>query len=331
MSRTLRASFIAQDLFDYLATNEGCLAQVHSVFKHAVNLLADDGVLITLAAPTNAILPMGVVIEGVCDSGWPVRVGDRIRLDPEMLMLINKFPLINLQGAELWNPNPILSDQLRARHALEQVRSELVSWLALQPNIGLLPLLPKLIAHRNAAEIEIEDSYSRFIAADLSQFVDELNSLDWQAALKTARNLVGFGMGSTPSCDDFLAAFLVVLLIAQVLQPNRFAWVSELNHCIVTLANTRTTLISAQMLKHAASGKVSQSHQRLIHACLFDTDDDLSEHVKKVSQTGASSGMDFLLGLTCALEWFIVNVVNHPTEGGMEQVESQHVQPVTII
>jgi hypothetical protein len=322
MSQRLRASLIAQDLSDYLAANEGRLAQVHSVYKHALNLLMEDRVLITLADPTQVIMPMGVVIRDTLDSGWPLRVGDRVSFGPKAL---------TLNDAEVWNPSPILAGQLRSGQAVVQLRHELANWLTSQPKVGLLPLITRLTAHSNVDEDEIEDKYSRYIAADLSQFVNELNSLDWQVALKTASNLVGFGIGSTPSCDDFLAAYLVVLLIAQILQPDRFTWVGKFNQGVVALANTHTTLISAQMLKHAASGKVSQTHQRLIHAYLFDTETNVSGLVNEVSQTGASSGMDFLLGLTCALEWFITNVVNHPTEGGMKQVDPLIVQPVTII
>lgn len=329
MSHFLTASLLAKDLWAYLAANEGKQAQVQSIYSHALNLLAEDGELITLADPTLAIMPMGLVIGNKLDSGWDLKPGERVNLGQKVFKLNNSITSLTLDEPELWNPNPILTGHLKSKSAIAQTRFELIDWLKIQPTIGLLPLLSRLTAHRNNEESEIDDPYSRYIAADLSQFVKEILDLDWPGALKTASKLVGYGIGSTPSCDDFLAAYLVVLFIAQSLQPDRFSWVEEFNQGIATLAMTRTTLVSAHMLNHAASGKLSQPHQNLVHACLFDTEEDVIELAKEVSKTGASSGMDFLLGLTCALEWFITNAANL-IKGGKEQAGTQRELPVTI-
>ncbi|MGB4594775.1 MAG: DUF2877 domain-containing protein [Anaerolineaceae bacterium] len=307
------------------------MAKVHSVYQHALNLIVDDGALITLASPGIAIMPMGIIVDNVLDLGWSVKVGDLVTLGQEELLRCKSIAFVDIDDAQVWDPAPILEGAIISEQTLIQMRSELVGWLTDQPNMGLLPLLKSLTAHSCDSDDEASDAYSRYIAKDLLQFVNEMHSLEWQRALNTARNLIGFGMGSTPSCDDFLVAYLVVFAIGQTLEPVRFAWVSEFNQGIVALAKTRTTTISASMLEHAATGKVSQSHQRLIHGCLFETDCDLVELMNEVGQTGASSGMDFLLGLSCSLEWFIDTVILHPAKGGMEQVGAKQLQPVTIV
>jgi len=311
--------------------NHGKVAKVFSISTNTVNLLVDDDALITLSNSKHAVMPMGLVIENGLEFNRMFKAGDLVRLGQDHLVMNSSLGLIQLESAQVWDPTPDSEDKLKPRDSLVQITDRLIDWLTLQPRIGLLPLLLSLTAHSRTDNDESTDSFSRYIAGGLLRFVDALSMLDWKSALKTAYNLVGFGIGSTPSCDDFLVAYLVVLTVAQKLDPNQFGWVIEFNHGISELAKARTTTVSAHMLTHAASGKVSQNHQRLIQACIFDDKSDWFELVRDVAQTGASSGMDFLLGLVCALDWFSTNFVKYPVKGGAEQVESYEVQPETLI
>lgn len=121
-------------------------------------------------------------------------------------------------------------------------------------------------------------------------------------------------MGSTPSCDDFLAAWLLILQIFNELYPEDKSWIQAFGQEILEKAQAQTTDISVAMLKNAVQGKTNLSHQRLVTTLLFNEDDLLSS-AEKVLQHGASSGGDFMLGLLCALNWFTQNMKTIDKEG----------------
>ena len=330
MIKNLTGKLISQDLFDYLKANQGSIAKVLSVHPSAVNFLADNGALLTLATSQHAIMPMGMVIEYRQDLRAVFNTGDKVSLVQAKLSVINSDVAVDSQGAEIWDPNPRMEGILRTPAVFDRLQSDLAEWLAGQPKIGLLHLISKQKAHRLTLDIDETDAITRYIANDLIAFVEELSKPDWQSALEIASGLVGLGMGSTPSCDDFLVAYLVVLAVCRRLNPEKFDWVNDFNAGIVDLAQTGTTLISGHMLEHAAVGKASRSYQELIHACLFEGEIPLEQLVGEVAKTGASSGMDFLVGLSCALDWFGKHVLNNKTKGGMAQVDVKQFQPVTI-
>jgi hypothetical protein len=85
------------------------------------------------------------------------------------------------------------------------------------------------------------------------------------------------------------------------------------------------------MLRHAADGKISSSHQRLIQTCLFDNKTNLVDSADRVIQHGATSGGDFLLGLVCVLEWYRNTMMDFTKKGERALVESKRLQPVPII
>lgn len=325
--REMKAIIVADDLVEFLADHPRHLASVHSVFPHAVNLLIREGELITLTNQDD-ITPMGLTVDCVVSFAEILKAGDDVVLDLEWFKAVNGRFSVNLQDAEIWETRSILNLDLRLKGKLAQNRLALISWLAKQPSLGLLPLLPRLTNLSMSSKLIIDNIYSRYIADDLEAFTNAINTSDWNRALRFADRLIGFGMGSTPACDDFLAAYLAVFKIADALCPDRFPRVREFNNSIADRAKSRTTLISANMLRYAAEGKISRSHQRLIHACLFNNNSDLEQLANQVIRHGATSGGDFLLGVICALEWVLNTMSDIKKEGARARVDLNQLQPV---
>lgn len=323
----LRAETIADDLVEFLGDHPGQSARVHSVFAHAVNLLVDEDVLITLTNRDD-ITPMGLMVDcGENFTGF-LKLGDEVVLDADQFRAASGVFSVNLRDAEIWETRTNLGVDPRPIEDVARIRIALINWLAKQPAQGLLPLLSRL-AHLSASRRPAVDNiYSRYIADDLATFTKAINTSNWEHALRIADQLVGFGMGSTPACDDFLAAYLVVLKITETYFPGRFPWVSEFNQTIASKAKSRTTLISANMLRHAAEGKISRTHQRLIQTCLFNDSGELEHLAHQVMQHGATSGGDFLLGLICALEWYQAAMTKTKKEGERARVELNQPRPV---
>lgn len=312
MMINLNAKILADDLSDFLEISQGQLALVDSVFPHAVNLSCDDQ-LITLTNQED-ITPMGVLLEGVASFVPILNEVDQLRLMPEALTTISGSLLLDISKAEIWKSKITIDNALKARQTIVDDIDRLINWLSQKPALGLLPLLGRLTKANESLSSGKGNLYSRHIADELSDFNLALQRGDWQTALQISDKLIGFGMGSTPSCDDFLAAWLLILQIFNELYPEDKSWIQAFGQEILEKAQAQTTDISVAMLKNAVQGKTNLSHQRLVTTLLFNEGDLLSS-AEKVLQHGASSGGDFMLGLLCALNWFTQNMKTIDKEG----------------
>lgn len=325
--KELNAITLADDLVKFLGDHPGNLASVHSVYPRAVNFLIQEDELITLTNHDDPT-PMGLTVEPGVNFTEILKAGDQVIQVGDLFMAPNGTFKVNLSNAEVWETQSILDPILRLTEKLAQTRLELISWLGNQPSEGLLPLLPRLTHTAIVHKPTHDNIYSRYIADDLEAFTNAISLSDWEHALTLADRLIGFGMGSTPSCDDFLAAYLVVFAIVDSINPGRHTWIPEFNQSIANKAKNRTTLISANMLKSAAQGKISRSHQRLIQTCLFDNNGELELLADQVMRHGATSGGDFLLGLVCALEWVQYTMIENTKEGEQARGVLKRPQPV---
>lgn len=326
-TQELNAITVADDLVEFLENRPSHLACVHSVFPHALNLLLPEDQLITLTSQDDPT-PMGLTVESGLSFTEFLKAGAQVVLDVDRFTWVNGLLTVSLREAEVWETSSVMPLEVRSAEDLAQIKLHLFRWLSKQPSEGLLPLLPRLTRQSIDLKPAIGNIYSRYIANDLEAFTYAINASYWQRALLLADKLVGFGMGSTPSCDDFLAAYLVVLAIADASCPGQYPWIREFTQTIVRKAKNRTTLISANMIRHGADGKTSQSHQQLIQTCLYDTNGELELLADQVMKHGATSGGDFLLGLICALEWVQNTMMDISKEGERARVGIKQPQPV---
>jgi len=327
MMSEMNAITVADDLVEFLGSHPDHVASVHSVFSHAVNLLIAEAELITLTNQGD-VTPMGLTVEPGGSFPSILKADDQVILNSDRFTSANGVFKVHLQGAGIWKTCSITGFSPRSIEDVGQIRLKLIAWLAQQPASGLLPLLPRLARQLTNNDPSIGNIYSRYIADDLETFTNAINASAWEQALLLADRLIGFGMGSTPACDDFLAAHLVVFSLTDEIYPHRYPWIREFNQTIANKAQSRTTLISANMLRHAANGKISRGHQRLIGTCLFEDQEDLLKLADKVIHHGATSGGDFLLGLICALEWVQNTLKDNKKKGEQAWVELNQPQPV---
>lgn len=299
-------------------------SRVHSVFAHALNLQVGSNELITLTNQ-GEVTPMGLLVDRRDGFNHLFSPGQELILRSDGKTGAGRTLCIALQDAQLWHARLWRGEALRSRQDFERISARLTNWLASQPQLGLLPLLGRLLPECGAGRGQAGNHHSRYIAEDLHAFTAALLALDWREALELTDKLIGFGLGSTPSCDDFLAAYLLVLESAAQSCGARFDWVGAFNGAVAAKAAARTTFISANMLRHAACGKTALSHQLLLRACLFEGEYDLIGSASQVLWHGASSGGDFLLGLVCALDWFGTQVYEIIRKGESAQVRS--IQP----
>jgi hypothetical protein len=113
---------------------------------------------------------------------------------------------------------------------------------------------------------------------------------------------LGVGRGLTPAGDDFIEGVLLALNRWGDLLPIREGLVN-LNQLIITLAQQKTTSLSANLIKWATRG---QADERVIDVldAVFTGGMTVDISAKKILSVGHSSGTDILAGLATVLTAF---------------------------
>lgn len=315
----IKAVLVAQDLLDYFKAQGEVAARVQAVYRTAVNFQLDNGQLVTIVDETHMGIPMGVVINDTV-SALGLRNGDVLFLSSKGFKTVAGDLLADLYGCQTWQPGALPDAKLRDVSQVQELRNDAYRWLSALEPIGLLPLINYQTAQCADDKGEVSDTFCRFIARDLLDFSGCLISGNLSQALRLSKKLIGFGMGSTPSCDDFLAAVLLILARWRSAHPSNYsAEVEAFSGQLVAIAAANTTLVSANMLRLARQGKSSQAHETLINALLYNTESDMTALMSQVIKTGASSGADFMAGLLCGLDWYIAQQPSRPSEQDLEE------------
>lgn len=247
---------IAEPVAAWLETGPRRL-RVHSAFSYVINLVGDDGELVTLLAAGADDGPFALRLPcprlPVVPASTPVRVDHGI-------LAVGHF-LIDWQPAHRWNP---------VLKPLEK---------SLEPSPVLLGCL--------------HDSDSIF--ANAFQTAGHLAALraglqsDETALVDAVHALLGFGPGLTPAGDDCLLG--VVAARRMLGQP---AGIVEA--AIRELASSRTTSLSAAFLRAACDGYFAGHWHRLRDALESGQAAKIEEAVCHILTWGATSGADALAG-----------------------------------
>jgi hypothetical protein len=96
----------------------------------------------------------------------------------------------------------------------------------------------------------------------IAEVVARLLRAEVEEAAGLALTVLGRGAGSTPAADDALAGALLTLRAAGALEDSDLARLDRL----LTPATTRTTVLSAALLRHAAAGWAADAVVRAVTA-----------------------------------------------------------------
>lgn len=138
-------------------------------------------------------------------------------------------------------------------------------------------------------------------------FYQKLNRYGWElcTALRTGRDpgpavarMVGFGLGLTPSGDDFLTGFYAALCVLG--GPSVWPWAAAVREAVRPCLNN-TTQVGRWMLTCALEGRWRTSLQQVLRACADHTSRDMEQAVQELLAVGASSGFDMCIGVQRAL------------------------------
>lgn len=281
--RTVQAFSISATLGPTLRANRR--ARVHSIFARAVNLIVGEDRLLTLACHELGDAPDTVVVDAPPWKDSDFDPGAEVHLSAERIQ-IGANVEVRLQGAQPWQcrlPSWAEDGALPRKHlplALEHLRrcGRSFAWIPALPS-NALPDANAVVA-----------AALRRRAQDLC---DAVLSEDEARAQQRIVELIGLGFGLTPSGDDFVLGWLAVMSLAN---GPCDGW-SSLGAQAVRSATSRTHLISATALRHAAEGRVRQRLADFCEALLQGDESHVHAALDNVIRIGASSGSDIALGM----------------------------------
>ncbi len=127
-----------------------------------------------------------------------------------------------------------------------------------------------------------------------------IRNSDWLELVKHSENIVGVGVGLTPSGDDFLSGVFAALYYYNRTFAKGFT-VDNLKRLAV-LVGYRTSLFSATLIKAASQGWVLDLISDWLVSLFQGDSKQVQKLTGKILEIGHSSGSDILLGLITALE-----------------------------
>lgn len=297
----LKANSIGRTAADRIA-GEGEIGRVHSIFSTVVNVVTPDEHLISLVdrrvgkGPINIVTDMPKPID-LTSVG--LRRGDSTWREDGALVVGNQGLVISLRGASVYSIRKYFGGSLLSiremqnnmtvalGHAFQHGRIEGTGQLmehlfaSLPPSFGMVKLGP----------------FARAALPHLSDLVLAIWERNYLQIRRSAANLVGLGLGLTPSADDTLAGLMASLKLIAENQMSDGSHIARVIEEITSCVPGRTTLLSEEYLMHAALGEANEPVMKLIQQIMTAGPYEVRRATGRLLAVGETSGTDIVLGI----------------------------------
>jgi len=219
------------------------------------------------------------------------------------LLLIGDVLEISLENAELWRPKTRAErclDPVLIRDNLELAKQFAAS-KARREGLGqLLPLVDEIAAGKMPRAPDLNMA-AKAVLHWLVDLVKAVRYENLEGVKGAARKLIGLGPGLSPSADDALSGFTASLWWVSRSLSRGKKYVKRINETIVSCSGT-TTMLSQQLLRHAAKGETNERVGELLDAILAGTTPDVEKGAEEVLQIGETSGIDMMVGILLGIQ-----------------------------
>lgn len=265
---------------------EGREFPLHSRFERSANFTVGSATLITLTSPALGLSPFGLAAGGDLFPVIPlvVRAGG-LRFNRGAFWA-GGTPVLELA------PVPPYSSELHINAARPQLSAAAFRRLLGRVTTGA-GLAELLNTDRQAGG---SSEWVRMASPSMAAFA---GGKPGDRLPDAARQLIGLGLGLTPSGDDFLLGFVA----ARMAQGYRKE-VQHLRRALTAHMMRATNLISASYLRHGFRGRFS-SHLKQVLELLHKpgvTEAAVLPALADLVRVGSTSGQDTLMGVLAALD-----------------------------
>lgn len=263
--------------------------KVHSVFTHAVNLVAGSGFL--------TILPLGrgcgkdvatvAVSEGFSFFTLDISSEDEAGMSASSSLWLGEKTVIDFGGSKGWR------SPLEAVNCLHPIRDEnmevLESALASKHNDSVFSRGFKFDANSESAACGgVIDDIRRTLLEN-----------DREGLEKALAGVIGFGPGLTPSGDDLVLG----ISLARSVFGTPWRWKGSIWEACVRRNLHKTSDLSAFFINRALEGCAHETIERALVYVLTGEPGEAEDAVGRLLSVGATSGCDIGLGIYLALNW----------------------------
>jgi len=302
LKRFTKAVSIGSAAHNALSRSE--VGEVHSVFDRTFNILI-GGELVGVARSGVSRNPINLITDILASESMPalgIGKGMRVRKVGGRL-LIGEVLEISLEGAELWQPKTraerCLGPEFIKRNL--ELAKKLAAGRAGREGLGqLLSHVDEISAGKGNLTPDL-NAVARTGLPLLVQLLGAVKSGEVGGVERVTQKLIGLGPGLSPSADDALSGFTAALWWASHSLNRGVDRVEEINQAIASKASG-TTLLSAQLLRHAARGEVNERVEKLFGKLLEGALSEIGPLVEQVMKIGETSGVDMMVGLLLGMQ-----------------------------
>ena len=271
---------------------------IHSVFQKVVNLKTDSPWMITIANYEQKNLPYGLLCN---TTGMDFRnfliAGQPVVVDDKKLNFIDTPIDIDFSHATPWLP--AYQKTFNSRH-LGHIKDRL-DWLKHFSQIhasgkGLTSLSKVIDELVTGQPIYLSTRLEQKAVNGIADVIDGLRQHDYQRIVMGGQNLIGLGVGLTPSGDDLLIGLLLSVIAANQ-DPIRKVALNATRD-LSAISHYKTTDMSVNQYHIASEGYFSERFVDVMESIINLEDQTILE--KKADfmiSFGETSGLETLIGL----------------------------------
>lgn len=297
--QTIEASSVGRTAYSRLRRAKDGI--VHSVFKNAINILFEPGLvsLVTeavLRGPLNVTLQLPAELPSLYQLG--LEAGDKVKVRGFTLELGHRG-LISFGSARIYSPKqkftmPMLADdEIKAN--LEVMRK---TALRFGNMAGLGELLdPKATIGNDQAAAKKLNIFSSFASTRIVRLEQAFRSEKERTLRDAIVELIGLGPGLTPSSDDMLAGLILLCVLYAKNRGGANPARQLIARVVAKEVHGRTTLLGEEYLRQAVSGRGNEAVMKTCAALLTGGREAVERETRRVLEIGETSGTDTILGI----------------------------------
>jgi hypothetical protein len=278
--------------------SNGNIGTVHSVYRGALNVMTDQG-MITFVADGHERGPLNVNYDqsDLNLSSLSLSPGDCVRRYSTTIK-VGECLLLLLENAKVYEPEarfslPVRDPQI-VRRNIQCARSAALKFGHLAGLGDLLESLEEGIWRHSGKGL---NTFSKIALPQIKMLLEAVRGTDLSAIGKATLGLAGLGPGLTPSGDDLLSGFMLMISLYAKNTGRIQERVTRINGAVLSAALGRTTTVSEEYLIQASQGRGNESATILCRELLTGEEGSIEQAVRNITIIGETSGTDTTLGI----------------------------------
>ncbi|MBB6216899.1 hypothetical protein HNQ80_003004 [Anaerosolibacter carboniphilus] len=278
---------------------------IHSVFNQVCNIETKDHILIPLISRCIPNMPRCISLhmpQTASMHSLGLVKGQQVMIRDNLFKIVDEKFQVQLVDAAVWDGRPDFNYMKLEESMVLKNLSVLRNSLLKNGNFdGIAAISMEMDKYFNGVDYPdgyAMNQYARFIWPRVLKLVRFILEENYQGIQNAARQIIGFGIGLTPSADDLLAGIMIAMVYGANYYEFNIHNVYDMHHVMITGVENRTTKISAEMLLFAARGEIVENVRQLMIS-IFSIENQvlLTQRILSVIENGETSGSDCIAGI----------------------------------